>query len=296
MAEVDHMVLVIDHIPDQINRLATLMTKAKLSPVFCVPREVLDEVKAGVDSDVEILANDDTRKFSRIWAHTSTARLIPTIQIKAADQCLLTLYTSGDGIAKEDTTGLNVKFNEVTNILSLLDNESGFVEALIRYREQPSQPFSIKTVSDKEIATALAILCQGYLAAFAANRSHVEHVSTDWLTKALSQMGWTNLADDNASALRGILKGKFDEVQKSWWWLEPFGLLPDKDGIEDPSWLPFKKQIEQEWRLNSFNEAPSILRSILGRIKNDRAPGSPSEVAQLYCELVELLGGRQCTS
>jgi hypothetical protein len=109
-------------------------------------------------------------------------------------------------------------------------------------------------------------------------------------------MGWANLPEDNAFTVRGVLKGKFDEVQKPLWWLEPFGLSAYKDGIEDPSWLAFKKQIEQEWCLNSFDEAPSILQNILGRIQNNRAPGSPSEVAQLYCELVELLGGRQCTT
>jgi hypothetical protein len=221
MAEVDHRVLIIDRIPDQMKRLAASMTKAKLSPVLCVPREVFDEVEAAVDSGVELLANDDERKFSCIWAHTSTARWDATVRDKAADQYFLTLYTSGDGIENRDRdkVELNVKFNEVTNILTLLDNEPSFVQALSRYREQPDKPFSIKTATDKEIAMALAILCQGYLAVFAANQSQIEHVSTDWLTKALSQMGWTNLPEDNTSALREILKEKFDEVQKPLWWL-----------------------------------------------------------------------------
>jgi hypothetical protein len=285
-------ILIIDYKKKQLEGLNKAMKNAGLHPAVWVPEEWLERVKAYFDGGIEILGNDDERKFSRIWAHTSTPRWDITVKDKAADQCFLTLYTSGDGIENRDRdkVELNLKFNEVTNILTLLDNEPSFVQALSKYREQPDKPFSIKTAIDKEIAMALAILCQGYLAAFAANRSQIEHVLTDWLTNALSQMGWTNLPENNASVLRGILKGKFDEVQKPLWWLEPFGLLPDKDGIEDPSWLPFKKQIEQEWRLNSFDEAPSILQSILGRIKNNQAPSSPSEVAQLYCELVDFLG------
>jgi hypothetical protein len=290
-------VLIIDYKKKQIEGLNEAMKKAGLQPAVWVPEELLQQDKSYSERGVELLADDDKRKFSRIWAHTSTARWKATVRAKGADQCLLTLYTSGDGIEKEDKAELNVAFNEVTNIGSLLDHEPSFIQALIRYREQPDQPFSIKTATDnREIATALCILCQGYLAAFAANQNQVEHAPTDWLTKALLQMGWANLPEDNAFTVRGVLKGKFDEVQKPLWWLEPFGLSADKDGIEDPSWLPFKKQIEQEWCLNSFDEAPSILQNILGRIQNNRAPGSPSEVAQLYCELVELLGGRQCTT
>lgn len=124
---------------------------------------------------------------------------------------------------------------------------------------------------------ALSILCQGYLAVLAAQKSDLPEETK--VAQALELMGWPAFtkSDEGRKVLQKMnLAGKIDEVSKPTWWNDVFAL--DKS--------EFEKTIAKEWELKSIDDCPikTFLDSIYGTDKL-----TPELVADVFISIAKKL-------
>ena len=147
-----------------------------------------------------------------------------------------------------------------------------------------------------EVTTALAILCQGYLALYAEYDSDRKRWGPDGIVPALVQMGWTTLNENEKLVLAADdLKLKRQEVANASWWLDVFGLIPEDSRLVDGSkWNVFLELLEGEWEGDIPEELKHLLDLLVDEYKLSGVVDDPVVVARAYCAIAKKLGGKPC--
>ena len=114
--------------------------------------------------------------------------------------------------------------------------------------------------------TALAILCQGYLAIHSESEK------------------FAGLSDSLISQVKKNLNNKQEQVSKARWWLEVFGLWDEQNQrINAEKWEQFEIEITQEWDNQRNEEMPNALIQLLKAIAERQTElKKPQVVAEAY--------------
>lgn len=140
--------------------------------------------------------------------------------------------------------------------------------------------------------SALAILCQGYLAVYAE--------CEDWekdekLAPVYEQFEWPEFqSDPSIFEVRKNLKNKKDRVGEARWWLDTFELWDEENqALDREKWEKFERDITQEWYAQAEEQMPGVLIDFLKAIE-ERATDlkQPKIVADVYWTLREIVGNR----
>ena len=126
---------------------------------------------------------------------------------------------------------------------------------------------------------SLAILCQGYLAVFAASGQF--HGAT--VSRALSLMGW------DSSKHAGLVRANSAEVQNPQWWLDLFGITSDVQESEEVlvgKWRELSNLLALEWGqgAETFLALPFV-----ESLRQARPLNEPQIVAEAYVAIAERL-------
>ena len=149
--------------------------------------------------------------------------------------------------------------------------------------DKGTKDFSLLKRSTFVFLTALAILCQGYLAVYA---EYKEQQGKDWkdqdIAIALEQMSWNTVDKSLIPSTLGE-KEKIEKVcDSSWWWT-----VFDRDFEERKGLLA---AIKKEWDESSDKEISKELEDLVKLIVAKKEIKPPKMVARAYLALVEKLG------
>jgi hypothetical protein len=184
--------------------------------------------------------------------------------------------------------------SETSGVLTRLE-----ARALVAYASGVGpKPEFLSPPTPLEILPAMAILCQGYLATYAAHRIGEGALEVQ---EALRKMGWD--AKRHAQLVKG--EEKLTAVREPAWWLDTFELRPDGKWNE-AQWKKFSDKLQAEWGRGEGLEELADLKSSLaewGRAEGlemqadlkssqgKQGPPSVEAVAKAYVAIVRRLGG-----
>ncbi len=140
------------------------------------------------------------------------------------------------------------------------------VRALVR-GENPNglRPFFGQTIP--EIVSALALLCQAYLAVFS------ECENPEDLTLPAER------------SIRENLPQKQQLVCQTKWWLEPFHLWDDRlNRVDGDRWFQWQQALQQEWR-----SSDSLPEELLQTLREKPSIDSPDLVRRAYSAIADRL-------
>lgn len=156
------------------------------------------------------------------------------------------------------------------------------VERFFDELDKGTKVFSLLKRSMFVFLTALAILCQGYLAVHAEYKEQDNDWKDQDISIALEQMGW-NSVDKSLIPRRLGKKEKIEKVRNpGWWWT-----LFDRDFEEKKGLLT---TVKKEWDESSDKEISKELENLVKLIVATREVKPPKMVARAYLALVEKLG------
>jgi len=149
--------------------------------------------------------------------------------------------------------------------------------------DKGTKNFSLLKRSMFMFLTALAILCQGYLAVHA---EYKEQQDKDWkdqdISIALEQMSWNSVDKSLIPSNLGE-KEKIKKVRnQSWWWTVFEGDFEDRKDL--------LAAVKKEWDESSDKEISKELEDLVKLIVEDNEVKPPKMVAKAYLALVEKLG------
>lgn len=144
--------------------------------------------------------------------------------------------------------------------------------------DKGTKDFSLLKRSMFVFLTALAILCQGYLAVHAEYKEQ----DKDWISIALEQMGWNSVDKSMIPASLGKKESTEKVRNPSWWWT-----VFERD-FEDRKTL--LAAVKKEWDESSDKEISKELEDLVKLIAAKREVKPPKMVARAYLALVEKLG------
>ncbi len=153
---------------------------------------------------------------------------------------------------------------------------------------------ALESTPSPENLTALALLCQGYLAAHATWDEQAGACGPPDLAPALRQMGLEALLGSDrplAERLLSDLGQKKAQVCERGWWLEVFE-FPAAAAVEEGRWRAFRQALGNEW--GPTQALPERLEALLTALHDDARLDRPGLVAAAYCELAARLGGQPC--
>ena len=156
-----------------------------------------------------------------------------------------------------------------------------------------------------ELLPAIAILCQGYLAAHAEYDKSNKSWGPPEIETALGLMGWNNLAKLAETTIVGNLKDKTEIIITPQWWLEVFGLWDTtKPGViqDDEIWDQFEHKLKDEWQEDKYGAIEESLldsddprNGVVSSLRKNLTLSSPGLIAKAYCALVKRLTDKQHT-
>lgn len=156
------------------------------------------------------------------------------------------------------------------------------VERFFQELDKGTKDFNLLKRSMFVFLTALAILCQGYLAVHAKYKEQDKDWKDQDISIALEQMGW-NSVDKSLIPRRLGKKEKIEKVRNPGWWWTVF-----ETDIEDRTSL--LAAIQKEWDTSSDKEISKELEDLIKLIVADNEVKPPEMVAKAYLALVEKLG------
>jgi hypothetical protein len=134
-----------------------------------------------------------------------------------------------------------------------------------------------------ETLTALAILCQGYLATHAKRDQNGCWEPTE-IQGALMRMGWMQLVGPTGKlgdTLLADVSLKSSETESREWWVKVLG--EDRRKTE--------RQIAREWGEGSMESCPAAVRTLMEAIYERQHPIVPLIVADAYCAIADKFEG-----
>lgn len=152
------------------------------------------------------------------------------------------------------------------------------------YHKLPTELQRLFCTRRFEYLSALAILCQGYLAV------HAEKEGDEWgppeIKDAIKQMGWPAFVDSRGPGthlLGSDLASKRGVVSDPGWWSNIF------EGAQ----TEVERGIAREWGVDDINSCPA-LKNLVDAIYGTGSI-APAVVANAYCAIVEKQGGKPCS-
>ena len=132
---------------------------------------------------------------------------------------------------------------------------------------------------------ALAILCQGYLAVYAAGNQ----IESDCdILNALNEMGWVH--QKHAELVKSAV---LEEVCSAAWWKAVFDLPSTDSGgratVPEARWESFRALLDREWGFQPF---PESFNAILAKLRADETVTFASDVARTYLAIKNRLGNK----
>jgi hypothetical protein len=133
-----------------------------------------------------------------------------------------------------------------------------------------------------KVLPAFAILCQGYLAAYAkGNQAECEGD----IREALEKMGWRQKEHSELVPNTAVA-----DVKSAAWWLRVFDLSAEKDSrglpaVSSARWGSFRALLANEWG----SHLPGALAAILDKLRANEAIASAEDVARAYLAIRERL-------
>ena len=156
------------------------------------------------------------------------------------------------------------------------------VERFFEELDKGTKDFSLLKRSMFVFLTALAILCQGYLAVHAEHKEQDKDWKDQDISIALEQMSW-NTVDKSLIPSNLGEKEKIKKVRDpSWWWT-----VFERDFEDRKSLLA---AVKKEWDESSDKEISKELEDLVKSIVAKREVKPPKMVAKAYLALVEKLG------
>jgi len=139
-----------------------------------------------------------------------------------------------------------------------------------------------------ELLPAIAILCQGYLAAHAALGWDTQDAD---IHRALDLMGWLEMADqDSAAKMRASLAGHVGDVRKARWWQEPFEAVGSQAEDAQKKWRECESRATEEFNIEKSKGRWEDIQPLLAAIGKGEELDDPRVVAKAYLALAERFG------
>jgi len=132
-----------------------------------------------------------------------------------------------------------------------------------------------------EYLSALAILCQGYLAVAASSGQLRDD------DEALVAMGWPEAKEDIKRIVRAGVQERWPEVQTSRWWLEALGFPVSPEGRGQ-----LESKVEDE--AASLKASVGDLKILLGELEPQNEAIGAKVVSGAYLHLAAVLGSQSC--
>jgi hypothetical protein len=134
--------------------------------------------------------------------------------------------------------------------------------------------------------SALAVLCEGYLAAHVQSTEQAVELESDVKT-ALQVMAWESFVREQRDPTRSSLTTNLPRVQNPDWWWRVFVEESDQHNARKEDALVL---ITRKFRL-AFKSVPNDLSALVALIRSESV-NSPATVARAYCCLAKQLEAR----
>jgi hypothetical protein len=148
--------------------------------------------------------------------------------------------------------------------------------------DKGTKDFSLLKRSMFVFLTALAILCQGYLAVHAEYKEQDKDWKDQDISLSLEQMSWNSVDKSMIPASLGKKESTEKVRNPSWWWT-----VFERDFEDRKSLLA---AVKKEWDESSDKEISKELEDLVKLIVAKKEVKPPKMVARVYLALVEKLG------
>jgi len=208
-------------------------------------------------------------KINLVFLHDTDVSAFNNFVRKGMSFDTVIRYTGAEGLYSVPTNEIWIQQRAITSASPLLTSEAKSILQWLNIGQPEDSIPDILSCRTEYYASAISILCQGYLATNSKSTNPL-------VQKALEEMGWSTFKSPN---IHTDLSDKESETKQTSWWLEPFSPMT----IDE-----IHKQIVKEWNKNQYSKPCDRVCQLLQALKQDTIE-DPTIVANAYLAISERL-------